>query len=90
MITPKTYRAVLRGNQVEWIDAPPYPDGPTQVEITLLKPEPESEEVRRAQRQLAVEALMELAAAGGISSIPDPAAWQREIRQDRPLPGRDE
>jgi len=24
------------------------------------------------------------------SHIKDPAAWQREIRQDRPLPGREE
>ncbi len=31
-----------------------------------------------------------LRAAGGLSAvIPDPAAWQREIRQDRSLPGRD-
>lgn len=86
----QTYRAVLRGNQVEWIDTPPAPEGPTQVAITLLTPQPESEDVRRAQRQLAVAALAELAAAGGIASIPDPAAWEREIRQDRPLPGREE
>jgi hypothetical protein len=25
----------------------------------------------------------------GFKSIPDPSAWQREIRQDRPLPGRE-
>ena len=24
----------------------------------------------------------------GFKGIPDPSAWQREIRQDRPLPGR--
>lgn len=86
----QTYRAVLRGNQVEWIDTPPPPEGPTQVTITLLKPQPEPEDVRRARRQVAVDALRELAAAGGISSIPDPLAWQRDIRQDRPLPGREE
>ncbi|HLM67662.1 MAG TPA: hypothetical protein VK358_09055, partial [Longimicrobium sp.] len=84
------YRAVLRGNQVEWIGAPPDPDGPTEVEITLLKREPESEEARRARRQIAVNALAELAAAGGFVSIPDPAAWEREIRRDRPLPGRED
>ena len=26
---------------------------------------------------------------GSGKSIPDPVAWQREVRQDRPLPGRD-
>lgn len=85
-----TYRAVLRGNELEWIDTPPSPEGPTEVAITMLKPQPDSEEARRARRQLAVEALEELAAAGGIASIPDPAAWEREIRQDRPLPGRED
>ena len=31
-----------------------------------------------------------LRAAGGLGDvIPDPCAWQHEIRQDRPLPGRD-
>jgi hypothetical protein len=86
----QTYRAVLRGNELEWIDTPPVPAGPTEVAITLLKPQPASEDERRAQRQMAVAALAELAAAGGISSIPDPAAWEREIRQDRPLPGRED
>jgi hypothetical protein len=36
------------------------------------------------------EALQALRALGGLRDvIPDPAAWQRELRQDRPLPGRD-
>lgn len=30
-----------------------------------------------------------IAKGGSGKSIPDPLAWQREIRQDRPLPGRD-
>jgi hypothetical protein len=25
----------------------------------------------------------------GFKGIPDPSEWQREIRQDRPLPGRE-
>lgn len=36
------------------------------------------------------QALEELRALGGLGNIiPDPAAWQRELREDRPLPGRD-
>ena len=36
------------------------------------------------------EAFQELRALGGLrDAIPDPVAWQRELRQDRPLPGRD-
>lgn len=84
------YQAVLNGNQVEWIDEAPDSTGPARVEI-IMKPEPlESDEARRARRKIAVEALAELAAAGGIASIPDPAAWEREIRKDRPLPGRED
>lgn len=30
-----------------------------------------------------------VAKGGSGLSIPDPVAWQREIRADRPLPGRD-
>lgn len=33
--------------------------------------------------------MADLARAGGVKSIPDPSDWQREIRKDRPLPGRD-
>jgi hypothetical protein len=37
------------------------------------------------------EIMMEIAARGtAFRDIKDPAAWQREIRKDRPLPGRDE
>ena len=36
------------------------------------------------QRHLAI-----IAKGGSGLSIPDPVAWQREIRADRPLPGRD-
>jgi antitoxin component of MazEF toxin-antitoxin module len=35
------------------------------------------------------KALKELQALGPFKSIEDPVAWQREIRKDRPLPGRD-
>lgn len=30
-----------------------------------------------------------MAARNALSSIKGPSAWQREIRKDRPLPGRD-
>jgi hypothetical protein len=36
------------------------------------------------------EAFAKLRELGGLrDAIPDPMAWQRELRQDRPLPGRD-
>jgi len=37
-----------------------------------------------------LEALKELRKLGGLRHvIPDPVAWQREQRKERPLPGRD-
>lgn len=38
----------------------------------------------------ALAALQRIADRGGIPSIPDPSAWQREIRKDKPLYGREE
>ena len=39
----------------------------------------------------AIARIMErMAARNAIPSIKDPAEWQREIRHDRPLPGRDD
>jgi hypothetical protein len=36
-----------------------------------------------------IAAFEELRALGGLRDvIPDPVAWQREMREDRPLPGR--
>lgn len=35
------------------------------------------------------EALQKLQAVNPFKDITDPVAWQREIRKDRPLPGRD-
>lgn len=41
-------------------------------------------------RRWFAEALRKLQALNPFSDIPDPAAWQREVRKDRPLPGRDD
>jgi hypothetical protein len=37
----------------------------------------------------ALAALRKLRQLGTFKQITDPVAWQREIRRDRPLPGRD-
>ena len=41
-------------------------------------------------RETALAALKRLRARGTFREITDPVAWQREIRKDRPLPGREE
>jgi hypothetical protein len=81
---PRTYRAILRGDRLEWSGDAPDPSATLPVDVTVL----DSASNGSRGREMA-EALEEIASRGGISSIPDPSAWQREIRQDRPLPDRD-
>ena len=82
----ETYRAILKGDQLEWTDVVPSDLASEQpVEVTILD-EPDGLGDRR--RRMA-EALEKLAAADAFSEIADPVEWQREIRKDRPLPGRD-
>jgi hypothetical protein len=91
-IMTKRYPAVLRGGQIEWIgEAPPASrDGrAVRVEVQLLATMESLTPEERRKRM--VEALEKLAAGGRIEDlIPDPVAWQREERKDRPLPGRDD
>jgi hypothetical protein len=82
----RTYKAVLRGNRVEWIDAPPAPTRPTPVHITLLE---ESAEPTRPRGREMARALEALAQGGGLCGIPDPVSWQRDQRQERSLPSRE-
>ena len=50
--------------------------------------ESEPEITDRPTRDAALAALRQLQARGTFKKITDPVAWQREIRKDRPLPGR--
>lgn len=55
-----------------------------------LEPVPESDETPEPPTGTVLDALKELRKLGGLRDvIPDPVAWQRELRKDRPLPGRD-
>lgn len=87
-----TYRAILRGDRLEWQGDRPEPTAIApgmEVHVTLLgspaSPESEAERGRKMR-----EALERLAARGTLAAlIPDPVAWQREIREDQPLLGRE-
>lgn len=81
-----TYAAILRDGRLEWeSDAPPFPENtPLRVQVTLIDSQPVETSGRRA-----AEALEKLASIGGLKSFGDPLEWQREVRTDRPLPGRD-
>ncbi len=80
------YKAKLKDGHVEWgVVRPPASLNGSDLVVTVAKPAlPKGERGRRM-----AEALRKIAASGGIKSIPDPVAWQREIRKDRKLPFRD-
>ncbi len=59
--------------------------------VATLQPEQETAtQGAEAKHGTPLEALKELRRLGGLQHIiPDPVAWQREQRKERPLPGRD-
>jgi hypothetical protein len=82
------YKAILRGDRIEWDDDVPE-EIRTQQALTVLitvVDQPAAADDTRGRRM--AEVLERLAASGGAVSITDPSEWQREQRQDRGLPGR--
>ena len=87
-----TYKAKLTGTELVWTeDKPQLPNGglSANVLVTILPQSPAGPTAAEL-RQRRVAALARIAARGGIRSITDPVAWQREMREDRPLPGRED
>jgi hypothetical protein len=83
------YRATIYGNKIEWDDEVPeglQKNRTLNVEVTPIVA---SKRRKRANAKKMIEALEAIAAMGGVKSIPDASKWQREIRKDRRLPGRD-
>lgn len=83
----RTYKAILHGDQVQWIDTPPERARPVQVHITVLEEKEPKLPVEGGQ--VMAEALAALASIGTFSGITDPVAWQREQRRERGLPDRE-
>ena len=79
----------MKGNLLEWAnEVPRQGDRPVRVYVTLQEePSTLSAEFRR---QRIVEILEKIAANNVFADISDPVEWQQDLRQDRPLPGRDE
>ena len=84
-IVLQTYTGTLNGGQIAWDAAPPEGEG-VRVTVTV-----ESDAPKVPFRNEALGAILERLAASDICKyFPDPLEWQREIRKDRPLPGREE
>ena len=80
----RTYKAILHGDRVEWLDDKPESTEPVPVQVSVL----DNGQTLTSGQELA-RLLGLLADKGTFDDIADPVAWQREQRRDRPLPGRD-
>jgi len=83
----RTYKAILHGDHVEWLDKRPEQTLPVPVHITPLEDTPLEPAGERGQ--VMAEALAALASRGTFAAITDPVAWQRELRHERTLPARE-
>ncbi|MXY47407.1 MAG: hypothetical protein F4Y44_10620 [Chloroflexi bacterium] len=92
-----TYKAVIRHEpgedycRLEWISGKPRTNEPLEVEISVWQEPPKGDlrPVDKERSKKVAKAFEKLAELGTFSEIKDPVEWQREIRKDRPLPGRD-
>lgn len=84
-----TYSALLHGDRLEWLGEVPVSqtDTPLRVHVTIVEPEPVAEAHIRGPAMAAI--LEKLAAHGTFAAVQDPVKWQRELQQDRALPGRE-
>ena len=92
-----TYNAVIRHDPVEhhdyveWVSGKPRTNEPLEAQITVWQepPKGDSRPVDKERSAKLAKTFEKLSELGAFSEIEDPVEWQREIRKDRPLPGRD-
>ena len=85
-----TYKALLRGNRLEWTGSIPEEvaqEAALPVRVTILSQEREDAAERSGKKM--ARALEEIALSDPPTQIEDPVEWQREMRRDRVLPGRE-
>lgn len=86
-----TYKAILRGNYLEWrgnVSEHVPLDRAVAVYVTILD-EPVIDTAVGNQGQRMAAALEQLAEMHALPDIGDPLVWEREMRRDRELPGRE-
>ena len=80
----------MRGDKLQWQEAAGGvvpTNRPVEVLVTILKGQADEVSVEaKALRRVA--ALQKLAAMNALTGIQDPVQWQRELREDRELPGQ--
>lgn len=80
-----TYEGILKGNRISWTKGQPKQRDAIRVRVTVL----EEAEERQSRGRRMESALRRLADRGGLTGVGDPEEWQRGVRADRSLPGRD-
>lgn len=83
------YGATIHGNTIVWNGEVPddlREKDVADVYVTFVD-HPVDRKAPNGKR--AAAALQKIADTGGVKSIPNPDKWLREIRKDRPLPGRE-
>lgn len=87
---PTTIKAIVQGDHIEWEgtvgDLLP---GNEPVEVLVTIPDRPRALPPAKQGELRVNALRTLATQNPFSDINDPVQWQRLLREERELPGRD-
>ena len=80
----KTYEAILQGDQIEWSEVRSPQTDTSQKSVTVME-----EELNTSPGEALFAILNRLAATDVYKLYGDPLEWQREQREDRPLPGRE-
>ncbi|MBI1876971.1 MAG: hypothetical protein HYR94_01820 [Chloroflexi bacterium] len=78
-----TYKAILKGNHLEWSEDVPdnlANDQAVTVYVTILD-EAVADQVAVTPGQRMAEMLEQLAAVHALADLTDPVAWEREVRQ---------
>lgn len=84
----RTYEGWLRNDRIQWAgESPDIADHaqPMHVRVTVVDDPADSRDADRGRRMAAA---LEGLASSGVVAEADPCAWQREVRRERPLPGR--
>ena len=89
----ETFQALLTGDQLKWNPSRPAKlpqDKPILVNVTVVDDRVVDDPVSEAPPGAAMSAALEqLARIAPFADIDDPVEWQRTLRSDRSLPGRD-
>jgi len=81
----QTYEGTLCGNRIDWKDEVPPAELPRRVFVTILS---ETRQDNQLSSEQAIDFLKKVSRTNPFAAIHDPMQWQIDIRQDRPLPGR--